>query len=128
GTDAQLRVRVRNCGSRPGREVVQAYVTGAPGSAGPDPAAPPNASPAAPPNGSPAAPPNGGPPVPGLGAFGGVTARPREEAEVTLRVPARIFAVFDEKAEQWAWPPGEFTLQVKRSSRDLRLSATVRSG
>src|SRR6185437_1544768 len=40
GTDAQLRVRVRNCGSRPGREVVQAYVTGAAGSASPDPAAP----------------------------------------------------------------------------------------
>ena len=48
GTDAQLRVRVRNTGSRPGREVVQAYV--GPGrrraarSASPDPAAPPNGS------------------------------------------------------------------------------------
>ena len=42
--------------------------------------------------------------------------------------PTRIFAVFDEAAGQWAWPPGEFTVQVGRSSRDLRLSATVRSG
>jgi len=111
GTDAQLRVRVRNRGSRPGREVVQAYVTGAPGSARPDPA-----------------PPNGGRPVRVLGAFGSVSAAPGEVAEVTLRVPARIFAVFDEAAGQWAWPPGEFTVQVGRSSRDLRLSATVRSG
>jgi len=37
-------------------------------------------------------------------------------------------AVFDEDAGQWAWPPGEFTVRVGRSSRDLRLSATVRSG
>ena len=142
GTDAQLRVRVRNCGSRPGREVVQAYVTGAAGSASPDPAAPRSASPdpaaprsaspdpAAPRSASPdpAAPPNGSRPVRVLGAFGGVTAAPGEAAEVTLRVPARLFAVFDEEAGQWAWPPGEFTVQVGRSSRDLRLSATVRSG
>ena len=122
GTDAQLRVRVRNTGSRPGREVVQAYVTGTPGSASPDPAAPRSASP------DPAAPPNGSRPVRVLGAFGGVTTAPGETAEVTLRVPARIFAVFDEAAGQWAWPPGEFTVQVGRSSRDLRLSVTVRSG
>jgi beta-glucosidase len=122
GTDAQLRVRVRNSGSRPGREVVQAYVTGAPGSASPDPAAPRSASP------DPAAPANGSRPVRVLGAFGGATAAPGATAEVTLRVPGRIFAVFDEEAGQWAWPPGEFTVQVGRSSRDLRLSATVRSG
>jgi beta-glucosidase len=103
GTDAQLRIQVRNTGARPGREVVQAYVTGAPGS-------------------------DGRRPVRVLGAFGGVTAAPGEAAEVILRVPARIFAVFDEDAGQWRWPPGEFTVQVGRSSRDLRLSVTVRSG
>src|SRR6516164_5407817 len=132
GTDAQVRVRVRNCGSRPGREIVQAYVTGAPGSAGRGPAAPRSASPdpAAPPSAGPdpATPPNGSRPVRVLGAFGGVSAGPGEVAEVTLRVPARIFAVFDEEAGQWAWPPGEFTVAGGRSSRDLRLSATVRSG
>jgi hypothetical protein len=47
---------------------------------------------------------------------------------VILRVPARIFAVFDEAAGRWAWRPGEFTVQAGRSSRDLRLSVTVRSG
>jgi beta-glucosidase len=102
GADAMLRVRVRNTGSRPGREVVQAYVTGAPG--------------------------DGGRPVRVLGAFGGVTAAAGAAAEVTLRVPARLFAVFDEEAGRWSWPPGEFTVQVGRSARDLRLSVTVRSG
>ena len=82
--------------------MVQAYLTGAPG--------------------------NGGQPVRVLGAFTGVTAAPGETAEVTLRVPARVFAEFDEAAGQWAWPQGEFTVQVGRSSRDLRLSLTVRSG
>jgi beta-glucosidase len=102
GTDALLRVRVRNTGTRPGREVVQAYVTGAPG--------------------------NGERPVRVLGAFGSVTADPGEAAEVTLRVPARIFAVYDEEAGQWSWPAGAFTVQAGRSSRDLRVSVTVRSG
>jgi beta-glucosidase len=63
-----------------------------------------------------------------LGAFGGVTASPGETAEVALRVPARVFAVFDEEAGQWSWPPGEYAVQVGRSSRDLRLSLTVRYG
>ena len=100
GADAEVLVRVRNTGSRPGREVVQAYI--APG--------------------------NAGRPVRVLGAFAGVTAAPGEAAEVTLRVPARLFAVFDEPAGQWCWPRGEFTVQVGRSSRDLRLSLTIRSG
>jgi beta-glucosidase len=100
GADAEVLVRVRNTGSRPGREVVQAYI--APG--------------------------NAGRPVRVLGAFAGVTAAPGEAAEVTLRVPARLFAVFDEAAGQWCWPRGEFTVQVGRSSRDLRLSLTIRSG
>ena len=75
-----------------------------------------------------AAPASGGRPVRVLGAFGGVLAAPGEVAEVTLRVPARVFAVFDEQAGRWSWPPGEFTVQVGRSSRDLRLSLAVRSG
>jgi beta-glucosidase len=82
--------------------VVQAYLTGPPG--------------------------NGGRPVRVLGAFTGVTASPGEAAEATLRVPARAFAVFDEETAQWSWPRGGFTVQVGRSSRDLRLSLTVRSG
>jgi beta-glucosidase len=102
GDDLELRVTVRNTGGRPGREVVQAYVSGGP--VGP------------------------GRPVRVLGGFAGAVAAPGEAAEVAVRVPARVFAVFDEAAGQWSWPAGEFTVQVGRSSRDLRLSATVRSG
>ena len=102
GDDLVLRVSVRNSGSRPGREVVQAYVSGAPGGSRR--------------------------PVRVLGGFGSVVAAPGEAAEVAVRVPARVFAVFDEAAGQWAWPAAEFTVQVGRSSRDLRLSATVQSG
>jgi len=102
GADLTLRVRVRNSGARSGREVVQAYVSG------------PWAG--------------QGRPVRVLGAFAGAVAEPGEAVEVDLRVPARVFAVFDEAAGVWAWPPGEFTVTAGRSSRDLRLTATVRLG
>jgi beta-glucosidase len=99
GADLDLVVTVRNTGSRPGREVVQAYLA-----APPDAATPPRV----------------------LAAFGAVTAPPGASAEVTLRVPARAFARWDEGAEGWAWPSGQFTVHVGRSSRDLRLSVPVR--
>jgi beta-glucosidase len=102
GDDLRLTVTVRNTGSRPGREVIQAYVARPPG----DPASPPRE----------------------LAAFGTVTAPPGGLAEVTLQVPARAFARWDEAAGRWVWPPGQFTVHVGRSSRDLRLSVLIRSG
>jgi len=109
GDDLRLTVTVRNTGSRPGREVVQAYVARPPekgdGAAG-----------------------GAGSPPRELAAFGTVTAPPGELAEVTLQLPARAFARWDEEAGRWAWPPGQFTVHVGRSSRDLRLSVLVRSG
>jgi beta-glucosidase len=101
GADLEVRVTVRNAGSRPGREVVQAYVAGPPG--------------------------DSRRPVRVLGAFGIAAAAPGESAEVTLRVPARVFARYDEEAGGWAWPRGRFTVEVGRSSRDLRLTAPVMS-
>ena len=99
GEDARIRVRVSNTGSRPGREIVQAYV----------------ASPVA----------RAGRPTRVLGAFAAVSAAPGERAEVVLTVPARAFAVWDPAAGGWAWPPGIFTVEVGRSSRDLRLRVPV---
>jgi beta-glucosidase len=101
GDDLDLVITVRNTGSRPGREVVQAYLAGPP-----DAATPPRV----------------------LAAFGAVTAPPGASAEIPLRVPARAFARWDEDAGRWAWPPGRFTVHVGRSSRDLRLSVPVRLG
>ncbi len=102
GTDLNVEVTVRNTGPREGREVVQAYVAG--------PALGP------------------GRPVRVLGAFGTVTAAPGATATVTLTLPARVFARYDEHAGRWDWPPGQFTIAVGRSSRDLRLTTTVIAG
>jgi beta-glucosidase len=102
GDDLAVTVTLRNTGSRPGREVVQAYLAGPPS----DPAAPPRQ----------------------LAAFAPVAAAPGAQAAVTLRLPARAFARWDEQASGWTWPPGPFTVHVGRSSRDLRLSVQVRSG
>ena len=99
GEDVRVRVRVNNTGSRPGREIVQAYV----------------ASPVA----------RAGRPARALGAFAAVSAAPGERAEVVLRVPARAFAAWDPAAGGWARPPGTFTVEVGRSSRDLRLKVPV---
>jgi beta-glucosidase len=98
GADLTISVTVRNIGDRPGREVVEAYVSG--------PAA-------------------DGRPVRVLGAFGGVAAGPGELARVTLTLPARVFGRYDAKTAQWIWPSGEFTVAVGRSSRDLRLHTGV---
>jgi beta-glucosidase len=102
GRDLELRVVIRNTGSRFGREVVQAYLAGPAG----DPARP----------------------VRTLAAFAIGEAAPGESAEVRLTIPARAFARWDEQVGGWVWPPGPFTVQVGRSSRDLRLSLPVPAG
>ena len=101
GSDLALTVRIRNAGSRPGREVVQAYVE--PGSA------------------------EDGRPVRALAAFAAASAEPGETASVRFTVPARAFARYDETARAWVWPPGEFAVRIGRSSADLRLSVLVKS-
>ena len=103
GRDLHLVVTIRNTGSRPGREVVQAYV-------------------------APPAPGGSGRPALALAAFGSVVAEPGEAGRVRLRLPARSFARWDERAGGWAWPAGRFGVHVGRSARDLRLTAEVRSG
>jgi len=69
-----------------------------------------------------------GRPVRVLGAFGCAAAAAGEAARVVLQVPARVFAAYDPDAGGWIWPRGDFTIEVGRSSRDLRLSATVMLG
>jgi beta-glucosidase len=101
GDDLGLVVRVRNLGPRAGREVVQAYLA-----APSDPGTPPRE----------------------LAAFASVTAPAGASAEVTLTVPARAFARWDEHADRWVWPHGQFTVHVGRSSRDLPLSVPVQVG
>jgi beta-glucosidase len=99
GRDLRLRVGVRNTGARHGREVVQAYLAGPPG--------------------------DDSRPVRVLAAFGTATAGPGEPAEVSMRIPARLFARWDTERTAWTWSPGPFTVHVGRSSRDLRLSVSL---
>jgi beta-glucosidase len=102
GGDLELSVRIRNTGSRPGKEVVQAYLA------------------------EPGVPARRGRPVRALAAFAVVRAAPGETAQVTVTVPARAFARYDESLASWIMPGGDFTVQVGPSSRDLRLTAAVR--
>jgi beta-glucosidase len=102
GGGLELSVRVRNTGSRPGKQVVQAYLA-EPG----DPA-------------------RRGRPVRALAAFAVVRAGPGEPAWVTITIPARAFARYDEPLARWITRSGEFTVLVGPSSRDLPLSAAVR--
>ncbi|HEY0716021.1 MAG TPA: glycoside hydrolase family 3 C-terminal domain-containing protein, partial [Streptosporangiaceae bacterium] len=99
GAELDLTVVTRNTGSRSGRDVQQVYVTPPPG----DPARP----------------------VRTLAAFARVEAAPGETARARVRVPARAFSRWDEAAGGWVYPPGEYTVEAGRSSRDLPLSVTV---
>ena len=104
GEDLGVVVRVRNTGSRAGREVVQAYLAAPPGA--PGEARPPRE----------------------LAAFASASVQPGASANVVLQVPARAFARWDSGTGGWVWPSGRFTLHVGRSSRDLRLSTEVQLG
>jgi beta-glucosidase len=99
GQDLQLVATVRNTGLRAGREVVQLYLEG----------------------------PDGDPdrPLRVLAAFAAIGAKPDEQVEARLNVPARSFACFDEGRREWVWQPGTYTVRAGRSSRDLRLSTQV---
>jgi beta-glucosidase len=93
---ATARVRVRNAGERPGREVVQLYLSR--------------------PDGAVARPPLW------LAGFGAAEAGPGEEAEVEIALPERAFAHWD---GGWAVESGTFALRAGRSCRDLRLQTEV---
>lgn len=99
GQGLTVRLTLKNTGPVAGKEVVQAYL------------APP-----------------AGPffrPAQALAGFVKVELAPGQEAPVALEVPARAFQVYDPALPGWRTLPGEYTLRVGASSRDLRLEATV---
>jgi beta-glucosidase len=95
----ELTLVTRNVGERPGRDLQQIYVT--------------------PPDGDPSR------PVRTLAAFARVAAGPGETAQVRVTVPGRAFGRWDEAAGGWVYPPGEYLVEVGRSSRDLPVSLVV---
>ncbi len=95
-----VTVRVRNVGSRPGREVVQLYL----------------------------APPPGGfedRPARCLAGFAVAEAGPGESVEVAIPVRRRAAEIWDEEAGAWSLIPGPYTAEAGRSVADLRLTAPV---
>lgn len=89
-------VRLRNSGSRPGREVVQIYLS--PGSADPRR------------------------PARWLAGFGVVTADPGESVTAHITLPLRAAQIWD---NGWQTVPGDYVVEVAHSLADRRLSAPL---
>ncbi|MEV7731187.1 glycoside hydrolase family 3 C-terminal domain-containing protein [Streptomyces sp. NPDC088921] len=94
-----VRVRLRNSGSRAGREVVQVYLA----PAGPDAERPARR----------------------LAGFAGAAAGPGESVEITVEIPRRAFEIWDEKTSSWSYVKGSYEIQVGRSIGDRRVTATI---
>ncbi len=98
GLGHDVRLTVRNTGTRAGTEVVQAYV------------------------GPPAA-----PPVPfasqSLAAFARVTLAPGEVHTLTLHIDPRAWSYWSVTTNSWVIAPGRRAVFVGSSSRDIRLKA-----
>jgi beta-glucosidase len=99
GDAAGLTVRLRNVGSRPGKEVVQVYVSDLESSL----PRPPRE----------------------LKGFAAVHLAPGEAIDVFLALEDRDLAYWDESGGGWRIEPGRFEILVGRSSRDIRLRASL---
>jgi beta-glucosidase len=98
GEPLEVRVKVRNTGKRPGKEVIQVYVS-------PQGAAVPR-------------------PPRELKGFAVVRLEPGEAAEVGLALEDRALAFWDAKRHNWRVEPGRYEVQVGHSSGDIRLRST----
>lgn len=93
------RVRVHNSGDRPGREVVQVYLSPAEREAGR--------------------------PVRWLAGFATVDAGPGETVEAVVEMPRRAFEIWDEASSSWVFVKGVYNAQVGRSIIDRRITVPV---
>ncbi|MHA5051281.1 beta-glucosidase family protein [Streptomyces sp. SD15] len=98
-TGTTVTVRVRNSGTRAGREVVQVYLA-------------PTESDAE-------------RPAHRLAAFAGIEAGPGESVEAVLDLPRRAFEIWDESSGTWLFVKGSYEIQASRSITDHRLAATI---
>jgi len=60
-----------------------------------------------------------------LKGFRKVRLAPGEKKHVVISLDERSFAYWDEKANQWRWDDGQFTIAVGDSSESLPLSTTL---
>jgi beta-glucosidase len=96
----EVSCRIANTGPRRGKEVVQLYVGDV------------EASVARPPR--------------ELRAFAKVDLDAGQSETLTFQLEARDFSYWSSTARDWVLEPGEFTLAIGASSRDLRLTTTLR--
>lgn len=98
GDEVVLSVTVRNAGKRSGKEIVQVYMTTPGGAVAHE-----------------------------LKAFAKTRElQPGESETLTMRVPVRLLASFDETDSRWLLPKGEYSFAFAASSRDIRLTQKVR--
>ncbi|MFG3493977.1 beta-glucosidase [Streptomyces sp. NPDC047928] len=102
-TPTAARVRVRNTGSRAGREVVQVYLAPTPELAADTVERPARI----------------------LAGFASVAAGPGEAVDADIVLPRRAFEVWDEAAHSWTAVPGAYEIRAGRSLTDCRLSVTL---
>src|SRR3712207_5068079 len=99
GGDLTVRVRVRNTGTRRGREVVQVYASKLDGAVQQ--------------------------PRRWLAGFATVEADPGQEVTAEATVSARSLAHWDVRSHRWTVESGTYRLSAGRSSRDLRQSTEI---
>ena len=98
-----VTVNVKNTGSVSGKEVVQVYVTAPKGQIEK--------------------------PAQELKAFAKTRElQPGESETLTMQIPVRMLASFDEQGSQWLTEAGNYTFKFGASSRDIRCTATAKVG
>ncbi|MER5969514.1 glycoside hydrolase family 3 C-terminal domain-containing protein [Streptomyces sp. NPDC002055] len=103
-----VTVRLRNTGTRPGREVVQIYLT--PPAPHPQETGTSEARPREPRR---------------LAGFATVPAAPGESVAAEVVLPRRAFETWDEAADRWRFVPGRYRIEAGRSATDPRLTGTL---
>ncbi|QFQ96931.1 glycoside hydrolase family 3 protein [Streptomyces phaeolivaceus] len=100
-TGTTATVRVRNTGSREGRETIQLYLA---------PTTPDETRPAR-----------------WLAGFATIEAAPGETKEAVIQLPRRAFEIWDETTNSWAHAAGSYEVEAARSLADRRLTAPVQA-
>ena len=103
GNNIVVNVTVKNTGSVSGKEVVQVYITAPEGQIEK--------------------------PAQELKAFAKTRElQPGEQQVLTMQIPVRMLASFDETGSQWLTEAGNYTFKIGSSSRDIKCTAIAKVG
>jgi len=103
GDNVDVTITVKNTGNVSGKEVVQVYVTAPDGQLQK--------------------------PSQELKAFAKTRElQPGESQTLTMEIPVRMLASFDEQGSQWLTEAGDYTFKIGSSSRDIKATATAKVG